>query len=253
MSDSQRPTSDPQTNVLIERARIRGATRMIAQGTNPKDVTPEQIGIVADDVRTFCKANGVSQKEVATAIGFSASVVSDFLNSSYKGSVGQLAIDLDEWLLEEEQRRKNTSDTEFVYTKVVETIESAAYYCLDHRKVGLVYGPESSGYGKTKSFIWLAQKIGPRRSALVTIDKCDANPTGLLKKIIAALHLENTCAGGARCSAGERGRRRLYAGTAGRGSFLKSLLPQPATASAVTRAAANNSTLPLSRSMRRGI
>ena len=43
------------------------------------------------------------------------------------------------------------------------------------------------------------------------------------------------------------------AGTGGRGSFLKSSRPQPASASAMTRATAKTSTLPLSRSMRRGI
>ena len=43
------------------------------------------------------------------------------------------------------------------------------------------------------------------------------------------------------------------AGMGGLGSFLKSSRPQPAITSAVTRAAANISTLPLSRSMRGGI
>jgi hypothetical protein len=51
MSDPLPPQPLPPPNALIE--RIRGATRMIAEGTDAKDVTAEQIQQVAADVETF--------------------------------------------------------------------------------------------------------------------------------------------------------------------------------------------------------
>jgi DNA transposition AAA+ family ATPase len=178
------PTS---TNVLIDRARIRGATRMIAQGTDPKDVSPEQIQIVAADVESFCKANGITKKDVARAVGVSPGVISEFCTGSYRGNNGQLAIDLESWLTEEETRRQNQQKTTFVWTSVARCIQGAAAYCLDMKKVGLVYGPETSGLGKTTAMLAIAQEMGPRRAAMVTIDKADASPTALLKKIMLAL------------------------------------------------------------------
>src|SRR5947209_7707783 len=34
------------------------------------------------------------------------------------------------------------------------------------------------------------QELGPRRSSLATIDKVDANPTGLLKKLCRSMHVD---------------------------------------------------------------
>jgi hypothetical protein len=180
----------PPTNALIDRARIRGASRMIAQGTDAKDVTAEQLQLVAADVELFCKANNVSRKAVAQAIGYSPGVISEFLKGTYAGDKGQIAIDLDDWLIEEERRRDSKQTTQFVWTNVAKQIQSVAAFCLDMRKVGLVYGPETSGIGKTTALQAIHQEMGTRRSALVTIDKCDANPSGVLKKIVKAIGVD---------------------------------------------------------------
>lgn len=164
---------------------------MIAQGTDAQNVTPEQITQVGQDVEQFCKANKVSRKAVAKAVGYSPGVISEFIAGTYKGNAGQIAIDLDDWLVEEEQRRANAQTTSFVWTNVANQIRAVAEWCLDKKKVGLVYGPETSGLGKTTSMQAIAQLLGPRRSTFVTIDKCDANPTGLLKKILTGMRLEH--------------------------------------------------------------
>ncbi len=187
MDDTPKPS-----NALIDRARIRGASRMIASGTDPKDVTPEQIQQVASDVELFCRANKVSRAAVAKAIGYSQSVVTEFLKGTYAGKAGQVALDLEDWMTAEEQRRANQLQTTFVWTNVAQQIKSVASYCLDMKKVGLIYGPETSGIGKTTALKAIAQELGPRRSTLVTIDKCDANPTGLLRKILAGMRLEQS-------------------------------------------------------------
>src|SRR5947208_1774887 len=101
---------------LIDRSRIRGASRVIATGTAVKDVTAEQIQQVASDVDMFCRTQSVTRQAVAEAVGYSPGKVSEFVCGTYKGA--QLAIDLDEWLIEEEQRRAKRQDTEFVWTNV---------------------------------------------------------------------------------------------------------------------------------------
>ncbi len=61
---------------------------------------------------------------------------------------------------------------------------------MDHRRVGMIYGPETSGIGKTTTLLAIHQEMGLRRSALATIDKADANASGLLMKVLAALRLD---------------------------------------------------------------
>lgn len=186
------PAGEMRPNALIDRARIRGASRMIKQGTDAKDVTPEQIQQVQQDVELYCKANNVARKAVAQAVGYSAPTISEFLRGTYNGNAAQIAIDLDDWLVEEEQRRGKQQQPDFVWTNVARHIQSIAAYCLDLKKVGLVYGPETSGLGKTTALQAIHQELGPRRSALITWMKGDANPTAVLKKILGALRLENT-------------------------------------------------------------
>jgi hypothetical protein len=70
-------------------------------------------------------------------------------------------------------------------------MKAVASYCLDFKKIGLVYGHDSSGAGKTTALQAIYQDMGPRRSSLATIDKVDANPTGLLKKLCQAMRLND--------------------------------------------------------------
>jgi len=165
---------------------------MIAPGTDPKQVTDEQIQQVADDLRLFCKANKISQKAVAKATGYSPGVISEFARGTYNGDRGQVALDMEDWLVEEEQRRSSQDCTHFVWTNVARTIQAVGEYCLDQRSVGLVYGPQTSGIGKTTAMRAIHQELGPRRSAFVTIDKADANPTALLRKILGGLRLDES-------------------------------------------------------------
>ena len=162
---------------------------MIPEGTESSAVTPEQITAVANDVVTFCASFSpkIPLKEVARAIGYSPGVVSDFCQGKYKGNQGQVAIDLESWLVEEEARRSRPATTQFVWTNVAMAIKSVASYCLDKRKVGMVYGPETSGIGKTTALRAIAQELGPRRCTLLTVEDVDANSSNLLQKILSAM------------------------------------------------------------------
>src|SRR5437879_680675 len=134
---------------LIDRERIRGASRMIPEGTDAKTVSQEQVAAVAADVETFRRANRISRTAIARTMGYSAGVVSEFLAGKYNGDNAQVAIDLEGWLVEEEERRKRPATTQFVWTSIALQIKATANYCLDKRKIGLLYGHDSSGAGKT--------------------------------------------------------------------------------------------------------
>lgn len=184
---------NPNPNqALLDRERIRGATRMIAEGTDAASVTNEQIRQVAADVELFCKRHDIKGKALAKAVGYSPTTISEFLAGKYAGKSGQVAIDLEGWLVEEEQRRARPATTQFVWTNVALEIKSVANYALDRRSIALVYGPDTSGIGKTTALRAIHQEMGPRRSSLVTIDKVDANPTGLLKKLCKGLGIQDS-------------------------------------------------------------
>lgn len=165
---------------------------MIPEGMEAKDVTEEQIAQVAVDVELFARANKITNKAMALAIGYSAGVISDFLAGKYAGNKGQVAIDLESWLVEAEADSHRDQTTTFVWTNVALQILSVANYCLDKRKVGMIYGPDTSGLGKTTALQAISQKMGLRRSTLVTFDKCDASPTGVLKRISQAMHIPDS-------------------------------------------------------------
>jgi len=177
---------------LIGRERIRGASRVIAEGALPERVSAEQVAQVAADVETFRRAHKISRKQIAEAVSYSESAISEFLSGKYAATGAQVAIDLDSWLVEESGRRSRPSTTQFVWTNVAMMMKSAANWCLDHQTIGLVFSPDSSGLGKTMALQAYHQELGPRRSTLVRLDKVDCSPTGLLKKICHSMAMDDS-------------------------------------------------------------
>lgn len=161
----------------------------INEGTSPDKVTAEQIETVANDVELFRRDNKISKKQIAETVGYGHATISEFLAGKYQGSKGAVAIALQQWLIEEENRRARPATTQFVWTNVALQIKSVANYCLDYKTIGMVYGPDTAGVGKTTSLVAIHQQLGPRRSSLATIDKVDANPTGILVKLCQAMHV----------------------------------------------------------------
>src|SRR5690606_35260784 len=91
-----------------------------------------------------------------------------------------------------EQRRSRPATTQFVWTNVAMQIKGAATFCLDYHKIGLVYGPDTSGIGKTMALQAIYQEMGPRRCSLIAVDKVDASPTGILRKICAGMRIQDS-------------------------------------------------------------
>lgn len=164
---------------------------MIAEGRDAGSVTDEEIKQIAADCESFRRAASITRKDMAQQTGYSESVISEFLNGTYMGNNGQVAIDLDDWLCNEERVRSQPQLTQFVWTNLAMEIKANASYCYDERSIGLVYGPETSGWGKTTAMVAIHQTLGPRSSAFATFDKVDANITGVYKKLCKALRCDD--------------------------------------------------------------
>jgi len=189
------PAADRASHQLADLAQIRGAARMINDGTDAKDVQPEQIAGVIARGEAFKESTGANNRKIAKAIGWSTGVISDFFSGKYAGDRGQVAIDLDRWLNSEEELAARPRTTTFVWTNVAMTIRATAGYCLEgsreKRTIGLVYGPETAGIGKTLALKAIHAELTIRRSAFVTIEKVDATPTALLLKLCQAVNVES--------------------------------------------------------------
>lgn len=184
--------ADQQDNrlmdALMDEARKRGETRMFLEGTSPEQVTQEKADLVIHHVELYAKERKLSRKDIGRDIGVSASVVSEVLNKRYAGDWRQVILDLDCWLDQQQQRDQSPhAERPFILTSVAREIFSIANMVITTRKIGMVYGPDSSGIGKTMALRAL-QKEKPG-SILVTCDKIESNPTGLLRAIAAGLQI----------------------------------------------------------------
>jgi hypothetical protein len=181
----------PIIDVLMDRERIRGAARMLPEGINPDTITEAQAKQIAHEVNLFATQQGLGRREVARAIGYkSPGVISEFIKGTYAGNWRQLAIDLDAWL-DAEQKRVNSAigGPQFVWTEVAREIQTVASLVIQLRTIGLVYGPDTAGIGKTMALQAIHQETPG--SLFVTCDKIEANPTGLLRGIAHALRIND--------------------------------------------------------------
>lgn len=164
---------------------------MIAEGRDAGSVTAEEIEKIAADAEVFRRVHRITKQAMAEKLGYSPGVIVEFLKGTYKGNNGQVAIDVDAWIDDEERRRSQPELTQFVWTNVAIEIRATATYCLDERSIGLVYGPDTSGFGKTTALAAIHQSLGPRQSGFAAFDKVDANITGVLRKLCQSLHVDD--------------------------------------------------------------
>jgi DNA transposition AAA+ family ATPase len=191
MNDQEDNSTTPDgIDALISRERVRGSKRVIAEGTDPSNVTAEQIATVVGDAILASRKWKLTHKDVADAVGNRPRVIGDFLASREVANRAQLAIDIDAWLLVQEQTRSRPSVTDFTWTNTATTLKAMASYCQDNRTIGLAYGPDSAGIGKSTAARAIAQVLGPRQCSLVTLTKLDASPTGLISRICAAIGID---------------------------------------------------------------
>jgi hypothetical protein len=201
VNDGANPPSQPVRpviEVLTDRERVIGANRMFTDGKDAASITEEEAKLVIQQVELYLQAKRtsktgkpeLSRKDVARALGYSAGVVSEVLNSNYKGDWRSVILDLDRWLDIQLKSDAAPAASSFIWTSVAQEIETVARLVTQLRRIGLVYGPDTPGIGKTMALQALNQVLPG--SILVTVDKAHANPTGLLRALATALRLGET-------------------------------------------------------------
>jgi DNA transposition AAA+ family ATPase len=160
---------------------------MISEGTPVEAVTKDQIRLVTNAVREYRLNAKLSTEKIGRGVGYASSVISQFLHGKYPGDVRQVAIDLDRWLEDQLKRDAAPRATDYVPTQVALEIRTVADAAIQLGTIGLVYGPETSGIGKTMALKAIHQE--KPASLLITVEKVSANPTGLLWAMCAALRI----------------------------------------------------------------
>jgi hypothetical protein len=177
---------------LINSSRIKGASRIIPDSTLPDAVRQEMRDEVCQSIIDYIGETRMSRSAVARSVGISPTTLGLILNGTYQSNWQQHIIDLDLWLEAQVKRDSTAKGNGFVTTRVAEEIMAVAEVASTLKTIGLVYGPESAGMGKTMALHAIAaSKPG---SVVVTLGKLDATAAGLIKAIGEALKIN--CAGG---------------------------------------------------------
>ncbi len=181
--------TDP-IDILLDRERIKGASRMIPDNTAPEAVTDSQRAEVVHQVSLYCKQHDITRRQLGRAINYSPETVSEVLKGTYKADSAGIIIEMDHWLEQEIRRRNAPRTMQFVWTSVAREIELVANATIELGTIGMIYGPETSGIGKTMALHAIhAQTPG---SIYVSCETMSANPTGLLRGVAAAMGLSDS-------------------------------------------------------------
>lgn len=173
---------------LKDRERMRGETRMFLEGTIAGDVTEELARQVVHHLDTYCKEHKITNSDIARDLDCSPGVISEVKKLKYAGDWRTKIIQIDAWLDNARNSRKIPGrEPEFVETEVSREIYTIARLVIATRKIGLVYGPDSSGIGKTMTMRAIHREMPG--SILITCDKIEANPTGVLRAMATELRI----------------------------------------------------------------
>lgn len=171
----------------IDKTRERGESRMILDTTRPEAVTRDIGEAVVRAVLDYVERTGISRGKIAKALGIGAPTLGQVLNWKYPGNWQQVVVDLDRWLEEQQKRDNAPRATTFVWTKVATEILAVADAATTLGTIGLVYGPRSSGIGKTIALQAIAaEKPG---CVMVTIEKVNASYTGVIRAVARELRI----------------------------------------------------------------
>lgn len=93
---SEQSQNKPIINLLLDRDRLRGQSRMIPEGKDVASITEAQAAQVIHEIELYCGASKISRKKLGRDIGYSASTVSEVLGGKYLGDWRQVIKDLDD-------------------------------------------------------------------------------------------------------------------------------------------------------------
>ena len=165
---------------------------MIRDGADPESITDQQADGVLARVNAYrlAKQPPMAIHRIAKAIGCSNSVLSQVLNKRYPGDFRSVVIDLDQWLESQLKRDASPEVATFVWTSVAREIMTVAKVAATAKKIALVYGPETSGIGKTLALKAIAAEMAG--SVMITITQTNRSIGTLLQTICRAAKLDDS-------------------------------------------------------------
>jgi predicted XRE-type DNA-binding protein len=189
--DFNRPTEQhvPQHPIdrLTEQARIRGDARMLPENSKPEHVTPAVAAEIIRNVENYKREKKLTLRQIAKGIGVAESTISQILSGKYQGDGREHLLDLDRWLDDQSKIDLAPKPAQFVWTRVARQIETIGNAAVKLQGIGLLYGPETSGLGKTTAL----QAIASERPGciFVTVEKVSATTGALLAQICKKLRI----------------------------------------------------------------
>lgn len=182
-------TRDPMES-LTDGTRITGESRMIRENTAPEGVTRDMAEAVINAVLAYIDQTGITRTAIARSLGIGAPTLGSVLSWKYTGAWQSIILDLDRWLEEQQKRDAVPRASVFVWTKVAQEIRTVADIASTLKTIGLVYGPETSGMGKTMALEAIkATKAG---SILVSAEHALSTPSALLRAISREMRMSDT-------------------------------------------------------------
>jgi hypothetical protein len=175
---------------LTDETRIKGATRMFAEDKTPESVSDDDAQNVISAVRSYIDASGITRAAIAKSLSIAGSTLGSVLNGNYIGQWQKILIDLDRWLEEQQKRDAAPKASTFVWTKVAQEIRTVADIACTLKTIGLVYGPNTSGIGKTMALNTIAQTT--TGAILVTAEEAVNTKSGFIRSIARAMRLSDT-------------------------------------------------------------
>lgn len=162
---------------------------MIPEGTDPAAIQKEQAQAVIQAVLDYIDANRgkITRSGIARNIGCVPSVLGQVLNWKYGGNWQGIVLELDRWLEGQVKRDAAPRTNDFVWTTVAQEIKTVADMAVTISTIGLVYGPTTSGLGKTLAL--RAVRDEKPGAIMITIAKAAPTPAGILRAIAQELRI----------------------------------------------------------------
>ncbi len=170
---------DEFDKLVEQEARLRKVSRMVPT-TGP--LTDTKRAEIRQALEAFMREHGLTQADVAKAIGRKTTYVNNLLNEAATLPVAtrdEMYRDLNNWMDREARARANRRPDDFVVTRVAERMFALAERLVERADMAVAYGP--AGAGKTKTIEALIAEI-PTAIA-ITADHDSRYPTGLLRKL----------------------------------------------------------------------
>lgn len=130
---------------------------------------------------------GISQNKAASAIGVSATMLSQYRSGKYNGDIEQLESKLREFFINVEAAKKISRAVTYAETSVSKGVYQTIRLC--HLRGGLAVEAGDAGIGKTMAAKKYVEDY-PNSAIYIAVHPCNANVTPFLKAFAKALNID---------------------------------------------------------------